>query len=107
MNVARGGLIESLDVVCDALESGQLAAVGMDVFPAEPPDVSHRIFQHPRVLCTPHALGLSVKGSRAIFEMASRGMAEVLEGRVPKNIVNPEVFRKASRKSRQTDRAKK
>ncbi len=101
VNVARGGLMESLDVVFEALESGRLSAVGLDVFPVEPPDVSHRIFHHPRVLCTPHALGLSIKGSQAIFEMASRGMAEVLEGRIPKNVVNPEVFRRASRRSHQ------
>ncbi len=101
VNVARGGLMESLDVVLEALESGQLSAIGMDVFPAEPPEVSHRIFHHPRVLCTPHALGLSVKGSQAIFEMASQGMAEVLEGRIPDNVVNPEVFRKTPRKPRQ------
>lgn len=94
VNQARGGLIESLDVVYDALESGRLAAVGLDVFPVEPPDLSHPIFRHPRVLCTPHAMGLSTKGAEAIFLMVSRGMAAVLEGGMPDNVVNPEVFRK-------------
>ena len=92
VNLARGGLMESLDVVFEALETGQLSAVGLDVFPSEPTDTTHSIFRHPGLLCTPHALGLSVKGAQAIFEMASRGMAEVLEGRIPENIVNPEVF---------------
>jgi D-3-phosphoglycerate dehydrogenase / 2-oxoglutarate reductase len=100
VNLARGGLMESLDVVGEALDSGQLSAVGLDVFPVEPPDVSHPIFRHPRVLCTPHALGLSIKGAQAIFEMASKGMAEVLEGRTPENVVNPEVFRNGSKRSR-------
>jgi D-3-phosphoglycerate dehydrogenase len=99
VNLARGGLMESLDVVLEALNSGQLSAVGLDVFPVEPPDTSHPIFQHPRVVCTPHALGLSVKGAQAIFEMASRGMAEVLEGRTPENVVNPEVFRNGWRRA--------
>ena len=99
VNPARGGLMESLDVVYEALESGRLSAVGLDVFPVEPPDLSHAIFGHPRVLFTPHAIGLSVKGAQAIFAMASKGMAEVLEGRVPENVVNPEVFRNGLRGS--------
>jgi D-3-phosphoglycerate dehydrogenase len=93
VNPARGGLMESLDVVYEALESGRLSAVGLDVFPVEPPDLSHPIFRHPRALFTPHAMGLSVKGAQAIFVMASKGMAEVLEGRIPENVVNREVFR--------------
>jgi phosphoglycerate dehydrogenase-like enzyme len=92
VNLARGGLIESLDVIHDALNSGQLAAAGLDVYPAEPPDVSHPIFRHPNVLCSPHAMGLSAKAAHSIFDMMSRGMAEVLEGRSPANVVNPEVF---------------
>jgi D-3-phosphoglycerate dehydrogenase len=100
VNLARGGLMESLDVIFDALESGHLSAVGLDVFPDEPPNISHPIFRHPRVLFTPHALGLSVKGAQAIFEMASRGMAEVLEGRIPENVVNPEVFKNGAQRVR-------
>jgi D-3-phosphoglycerate dehydrogenase / 2-oxoglutarate reductase len=92
INVGRGALLESLDVVYEALQNGKLAAVGMDVFPIEPPDVSHPIFLHPNMLCTPHALGLSVLATQSIFRMMSEGMAAVLEGRIPENVVNPEVF---------------
>ena len=91
-NVGRGALFESLDAVYEALQADKLAGVGMDVFPEEPPDVSHPIFSHPRTLFTPHALGLSVAASRNIFVMMSKGMREVLEGRKPQNVVNPEVF---------------
>ena len=34
---ARGGLIDSLDTIEDALKSGHLAAAGLDVLPDEPP----------------------------------------------------------------------
>jgi D-3-phosphoglycerate dehydrogenase len=37
INAARGGLIESLDLVDDALRDGQFAAAGFDVLPEEPP----------------------------------------------------------------------
>jgi D-3-phosphoglycerate dehydrogenase len=92
VNVARGGLLASLDVLNGALESGKLSAVGLDVYPTEPPDVSHPIFRRPNVLCTPHCMGLSAKASQATFAMVSQGMAEVLEGRNPENVANPEVF---------------
>lgn len=104
VNLARGGLIESLDVLYEGLTSGQLSAVGLDVFPVEPPDTSHPLFSHPNVLFTPHAMGLSVKSSEAIFSMASTGMAEVLEGNVPKHVVNPEVFEADTQRSRQSGR---
>ena len=37
VNTARGGLIESLDVIESGLRSGQLAGAGLDVLPEEPP----------------------------------------------------------------------
>ena len=97
VNLARGGLMESLDVIYEALNSGQLSAVGLDVYAVEPPNVSHPIFLHPNVLCSPHAMGLSAKAAQSIFAMVSRGMAEVLDGGAPDNVVNPEVFRTSSK----------
>jgi phosphoglycerate dehydrogenase-like enzyme len=96
INVGRGALIESLDVLFDSLKNGNLGAVGLDVFPDEPPDVSHRLFSQPNFLCTPHILGLSVSATRNIFRMMSEGMAAILDGKVPSNVVNPEVFQKQS-----------
>jgi D-3-phosphoglycerate dehydrogenase len=98
LNLARGGLLESMDMLDDALESGQLSAVGLDVFPEEPPDLSHPIFQRPNLLCTPHVMGLTAKAAQATFEMVSRGMADVLENRIPENVANPEVFGTTLRK---------
>jgi len=97
LNLARGRLLESLDTLDEALESGQLSAVGLDVFPEEPPDLSHPIFLRPNVLCTPHVMGLTAKAAQATFEMVSRGMADVLESRIPEHVANPEVFRTARR----------
>ena len=93
INLARGGLFESLDVVYEALVADRLSGVGMDTFPEEPPDTSHPIFSHSRVLCTPHVLGLSAAATKKIFTMMSEGMATVLKGGTPENVVNPEAFR--------------
>ncbi|HEX4426470.1 MAG TPA: hydroxyacid dehydrogenase [Terriglobales bacterium] len=92
INVGRGKLLESLDIVFEALESGKLSAAGLDVFLEEPPDVSHPLFSHPKLLCSPHILGLSVSATQSIFKMMSDGMAAVLDGKMPANVINPDVF---------------
>ena len=92
INTARGGVVDSLDVLAEALHSGQLSAVGLDVFPAEPPDVSHRIFSDPRCLCAPHLVGVSELAMERICLTMARGMIAVLRGRQPEYCVNPEVL---------------
>ena len=92
VNLSRGGLIRSLDDVHDALESGRLAGVGLDVFEPEPPDVSHPLFRHPRVLLSPHALGMSRRAKERIFREVAEGIAAVLRGERPAHVANPEVY---------------
>ena len=92
VNTSRGAVVESLDVLADALDSGQLQSVGLDVFPTEPPDSSHRIFQDPRCLCAPHLVGASKVGMERIYRTMAEGMVAVLEGGRPEFCVNPEVF---------------
>jgi D-3-phosphoglycerate dehydrogenase / 2-oxoglutarate reductase len=92
VNLSRGGLVRSLDDLHAALESGALYAVGLDVFDPEPPDLSHPLFDHPRVLLSPHALGLSRGARRQIFEEVAEGVAAVLRGERPAAVANPEVY---------------
>ena len=92
INTARGAIIESLDILAEALESGQLSAVGLDVFPIEPPDVSHRLFSDPRFVCAPHMLGVSTLAMERIYRSMATDMVAVLRGKQPKFCVNPEVL---------------
>lgn len=92
LNLARGGITDGLDTLADALDDGQLSYVGLDVFPTEPPDVSHRIFQHPRCLFAPHSLGMSELAMDRVGRSMANDMLAVLEGRRPRHCVNPEVF---------------
>jgi D-3-phosphoglycerate dehydrogenase len=92
VNTARGALIESLDVLAEALENGQLRGVGLDVFPTEPPDPSHRIFRDSRLICAPHLLGVSELAMERIYHSMATDMVAVLEGKKPKFCVNEEVF---------------
>jgi phosphoglycerate dehydrogenase-like enzyme len=84
INTSRGGLISSLDDLLAALERGHLGGVGLDVFEQEPPDPSHPLFAHPRVVVTPHALGMTRRARERIFREMAEAMAAVLHGKEPR-----------------------
>jgi D-3-phosphoglycerate dehydrogenase / 2-oxoglutarate reductase len=88
INCGRGGLVD-LDAAFAALESGRLAGVGLDVFDPEPPD-HHPLFDHPDVVLTPHLMGMTRRASAATFVDAARGIVDVLAGRRPGTVANPE-----------------
>jgi len=94
VNAARGGLVESLDVLHECLEDGRFSAIALDVFPTEPPDVSHPIFSHPACLTSPHAIALTHGSFLKIMETMAENMAAVLRGEKPQIefVVNPEVL---------------
>jgi phosphoglycerate dehydrogenase-like enzyme len=92
VNVARGQIVESEDALADALEHGRLSAVALDVFPSEPPDPRHRLYADPRVICSPHVVGLTARWNEEVFHALARGVESVLAGEVPANVLNPEAL---------------
>ncbi|HIJ57989.1 MAG TPA: hydroxyacid dehydrogenase, partial [Deltaproteobacteria bacterium] len=92
INLARGGIIENLDILYDALKSGKLAGVGLDVFDPEPPDVSHPIFKLDNCITSPHACAMTVRAMHRSFKSMATDMAAVLDGRKPRFVVNPEII---------------
>jgi D-3-phosphoglycerate dehydrogenase / 2-oxoglutarate reductase len=89
VNTARGALVSSLDDLLAALEGGRLGGVGLDVFDEEPPDPSHPLFADPRVLVTPHALGLTRGAREAVFRAMAEGVAAALRGEPPAHVAYP------------------
>jgi phosphoglycerate dehydrogenase-like enzyme len=92
VNIARGGLIESLDLLVEALGTGTLAGVGLDVFDPEPPDFSHPLFRQPNCLASPHALAMTTGAMFKVFKSMAEDVAAVLSGKRPRYMVNPQVF---------------
>jgi D-3-phosphoglycerate dehydrogenase / 2-oxoglutarate reductase len=88
VNCGRGGLVD-LDAALAALEAGRLAGVGLDVFEPEPPR-HHPLFDHPNVVLTPHLMGLTRRAAAATFADAARGIVDVLAGRRPAAVANPD-----------------
>lgn len=78
INCGRGPLID-IDAVHRALGDGTLGGVGLDVFDDEPA-VPHPIMRHPRVVMTPHVMGLSRRAAAQTFADAADGIRAVLAG---------------------------
>ena len=56
---------------------------------SEPPR-HHPLFDHPNVVLTPHLMGLTRRATAATFADAARGVTDVLAGRRPPTLANPD-----------------
>ena len=86
INTARGAVIDH-EALLEALRSGKLAGVGLDVFPEEP-HIPAGLLELDNVVCTPH-VGSNTAQTRADMAAAcARQILDVLAGKRPENIVN-------------------
>jgi D-3-phosphoglycerate dehydrogenase len=71
INASRGGVIDEVALV-DALESGQLAFAGLDVFESEPsPEI--RLLMHPKISLSPHIGAATAESqNRIAMELAEQ-----------------------------------
>jgi D-3-phosphoglycerate dehydrogenase len=90
INVSRGAVIADDQVLIDALDKGLLSAIGLDVFATEPPVSDSPLLHDPRIICTPHAIGLSQSWNERVFSALARDVRLVLQGGRPENVANPE-----------------
>jgi D-3-phosphoglycerate dehydrogenase len=79
INTARAGLLDEAAVLA-ALESGQLGGLASDVLEGEPP-ANRRLAEHPRVIVTPHAGGLTRESVDRAISVAVDHLLETLEKR--------------------------
>ncbi len=60
INIGRGAIVQ-LDALVAALEAGELAGAGLDVFQIEPLPEDHPLWKMENVIITPHVAGASVR----------------------------------------------
>lgn len=90
INCARGGLVDEA-ALSQALQEGWIAGAALDVMEKEPwaPDSPLRGVDN--LLVTPHAAWYTERAQRELRRKACAEVIRVLEGKVPRNLVNPEV----------------
>jgi D-3-phosphoglycerate dehydrogenase / 2-oxoglutarate reductase len=87
VNVSRGGLVDT-DALLEALKSGRLGGVALDVLDVEPPAPGSPAPAAPRLVVNPHAGWYSEHAEAAVFRRAGEAARDVLDGRRPENAVN-------------------
>jgi D-3-phosphoglycerate dehydrogenase len=92
VNAARGAVVDGDALLLEALDNGWLSGVGLDVFADEPPRQDSPLLRDPRVVCTPHAVGLTRHWNERVFSALAADISAVLAGEQPCNIVNPNVL---------------
>jgi glyoxylate/hydroxypyruvate reductase A len=85
INAGRGGLQIDADIIA-ALEAGELYAASLDVFETEPLPAASPLWQHPRVVVTPHNAAESAPA--AIARYALRQMRACRSGAALENLVD-------------------
>lgn len=79
VNIARGSLIQP-DALARALD-GPIARATLDVWPQEPPAPGDWVYDHPRILLTPHSSFRSQSTMDRVTEILSINLAAWLDGR--------------------------
>jgi D-3-phosphoglycerate dehydrogenase len=92
VNAARGEVIAGDALLLEALDRGKLSAVGLDVFEQEPPSRTSQLLSDPRVICTPHAVGLTRSWNEQVFSMLAADTRRVLDGAPARHVVNPDAL---------------
>jgi D-3-phosphoglycerate dehydrogenase len=92
INTARGG-IHDQGALLSALESGQIAGAGLDVWDVEPPALDDPLLQHSRVIGTYHCAGVTDHSRQRMAQWAADQLIGMLvRGETPPRMVNPEIW---------------
>jgi D-3-phosphoglycerate dehydrogenase len=87
INCARGGLVDEAALLA-ALDAGQLAGAGIDVYPTEPVPADDPLPRHPKVVATPHLGASTVEAQAQVAIQVAEEVLAVLEGRPAQFAVN-------------------
>ncbi|KAK8036099.1 hypothetical protein PG993_008713 [Apiospora rasikravindrae] len=91
VNIARGGLVEE-EAVVEALETGQLSAVGLDVFENEPcPHPRLAGFRNATLTC--HTAGGALETAVGFEGLSMKNVLAVLSGQPPLTPVNQDLMK--------------
>lgn len=88
INTARGGLIDSADLVA-ALTEGLIGGAGIDVLAEEPPSGGDPLLSAdlPNLIVTPHVAWAALEARQRALEQVAENIAAFLDGRALRRVV--------------------
>jgi phosphoglycerate dehydrogenase-like enzyme len=87
INIGRG-LTTRLDDLAAAIEAGEIAGAGLDVFETEPLPADHKLWTLPGVLLTPHVAGYGPYLDERRYAVILDNCRRFLGGRPLRNLVD-------------------
>jgi len=91
IDTARGEIVDE-QALYKALTNGWIAGACLDVFKEEPPKF-RPLIELENVVCTPHSAGLSREAAYTMAMETVKKIITLFEGKVPQNVLNPEVLK--------------
>jgi len=88
INISRAPLIDRTALL-EALRTGKLGGVGLDVYWEEPPDPSDPLFQFDNVLATPHIAGETLEMEERLYGIVAANILALAKGGQPDYLVAP------------------
>jgi D-3-phosphoglycerate dehydrogenase len=90
VNTSRGKIVDE-SAIYQALQENQISGYATDVFEQEPP-IDSPLLTLPNVLLTPHIGSYTQDAMNSLGEQVVKSILSVYNGKIPENILNPEVL---------------
>src|SRR5665213_2902528 len=91
VNTSRGGVIDT-DALVEALRAGMILGAAIDVHEQESVPADHPLLTFDSVVLTPHLAWYTEESYGELKSRTAQNVVDVLAGRVPRNLLNPEVL---------------
>lgn len=98
INTGRGALLDEAALV-RALRGGWIAGAALDVFVTEPLPADSPLRSAPNLLLSPHQSSYARGTGERVSLMAVQGIVDLVQGKKPAHVLNPEVFESTALRS--------
>ena len=96
VNTARGPVLDA-EALLAALDTGRVAAAGLDVFEVEPLAADSPLRSHPRIIVSDHTAWYSEESVAELQTTVAEESVRVCTGGLPLSLANPEVLQRLGR----------
>ena len=87
INISRGVVVD-LAALTDALQAGEIAGAGLDVFETEPLPADHPLWGMENVIITPHTAGAGPHTADRRIEVVTANLRRFVAGETVRNVVD-------------------